>query len=69
LTISQRTNKKMSSKSSDVLGVIDDQIQDIPIDEAQEINLDGMNLGNFSNEVRIKLESLPNLASLSLNDC
>jgi|NOAtaT_5_FD_contig_31_692442_length_614_multi_5_in_0_out_0_1 hypothetical protein len=59
----------MSSKSSDVLVVIDDQIQDIPIDEAQEINLDGINLGNFSNEVRLKLESLPNLASLSLNDC
>jgi hypothetical protein len=53
----------------EVKDAIDEQIGGVKAEEAQELELDQLAIGNFDNKLKGLLEKYSNLEMLALNDC
>ncbi|KAL4449768.1 hypothetical protein ABPG74_008141 [Tetrahymena malaccensis] len=55
--------------SQDIFELIEEQTQSNDPSTIEELVLDKSKIGKFTEEIKKKLESFPNLTSLSLNEC
>ncbi|KAL4501670.1 hypothetical protein ABPG72_018721 [Tetrahymena utriculariae] len=55
--------------SQDIFELIEEQTQSNDPNTIEELVLDKSKIGKFTEEIKKKLESFPNLTSLSLNEC